>query len=93
MIQDIDRLIKYIQSDASVSSSITSMSIDDFTDFISQSGFSFSMDDFVKTMKELDRKKYANNHELSDQDLDSVSAGSFISISQETLDSLMRFCD
>jgi len=93
MLQEVNKFITYIESDSSIRSSITDMSINDFTDFIKQSGFSFSMNDFVTTMKELDKKNYANNDELSDDDLENVSAGSFISISQKTLTSLLKFCN
>lgn len=91
MLQEVSKFITFIENDTSIRSSITNMSIDDFTKFIKQSGFSFSMDDFVTSMKELDKRTYANNDELSDEDLDKVSAGLMITISEDTFNALLKF--
>lgn len=91
MIQEVNKFIQYIESDSIIRNSITNMSINDFTNFIKKSGFSFSMADFVTTMKELDKNTYANNDELSDEDLNQISAGAIINILPETLRLFQKF--
>ena len=91
MIQEVNKFIQLIENDVQIRSGISNMSINDFSAFIKESGFSFSMIDFVTTMKELDKNTYANNGELSDDELNQISAGSIINIMPETLRLLQKF--
>lgn len=53
--------------------------LNEFPAFIKSIGYSFTIDEFLKVMQELDIQQYASNNELSDVELDFVAGGgSFI---------------
>ena len=85
MNKEVIRFIQYIEDNSHLKHGIVRMSTQDFFHFSKTLGFSFSIDDFVSTMKELDSNRHQSNVELGDKDLNRISIGKSMDISLMTL--------
>ena len=78
-MEEIQNFIRYINGNAALQDKLMDIELNEFPSFVQSMGYSFTVDEFLKAMQELDIQQYASNNELSDMELDFVSGGgSFI---------------
>jgi len=78
-LEDIHNFIHNINNNTALQDKLMDIEMSEFPSFIKNIGYSFTVDEFLKVMQELDRQQYASNKELSDMELDFISGGgSFI---------------
>jgi len=75
-MEEIQDFIRYINGNAQLQDKLMDLELNEFPSFVKSIGYSFTVDEFLKVMQELDTLQYASNNELSDMELDFVSGGS-----------------
>lgn len=90
MNKEVIRFIQYIEDNSHLKHGIVRMSTQDFFHFSKTLGFSFSIDDFVSTMRENDNR-HQSTVKLGGKGLNRISIGKSVDISLMTLELYRNF--